>query len=585
MAALLVCAAEPVLGFFKAQQYLEVETYNPIRATKQLKAAAIVVVQKDSSAWDRLNEFEDGLHFVEQQRLRDCELPFIIIDTSIGKQEDQEERLRVYEDPYVRRISLEEVLNLQSLKDLTAYFGPPLSNEEKEMLFKDLRQTLYRHEGYINALRHRAMRAMDQIKQKSTFREEVHDLMQQAYQLLKVWCPKCDLSHRHRQLFETLASGSSDSTTHQALSDWFEGLAKLVKQSRDKETEQAIPLPDLKVLYVSDSAENRQMLKDCFEQTYDYYPIKCRCVATPEEAIEAAARCGEQWCTIVTDFRFYDTEEKRIAPRNGYHILDKLQKTHPFWQYLMLTNFPVKEYDTLPIPKKVEVFVKNQVLRPESSAFNHFARRIVSFHERAAAQQGDWPVVLQSKDDEKWRKYYRIFTKGADFKASEDEISQQACQAIKALINGKPYEIPAHGTRFSVVINKIRLKEPNHIEQEEEILKVLKDMLLVRRIYLGLFQLNLADLFPEIRRHLFNANLSFKCRVMASANALMKRAELARLDQPKSTEVSNYFTTLRLLAKVDYRFSDEYRASHLTLAETNWLAKQNDFLNHLNCPR
>jgi hypothetical protein len=585
MAALLICAAEPICGFFGKQK--QTELYNPIRLAEQLAAAKIVVVQKDSSGWDQARYFEDGLHFVEQQRLQDCKLPFVIIDTGIGKQAEQGERRRVYEDPYVRCISMADIQRAPSLERLLEHFDLSLSEEEKQMLFEDLRQTTYRHEGYINALRHRAMRVMDRSRQPSetqpSWQDELHGLMQQAYQLLKAWCPQCDLSPRHRLLLDALAKGTHASITHQALVEWFEEIAGLVEQSKNKKAEQVSPLPDIQVLYVSDMAENRSRLEERFDETYDYYHIKCRSVATHEEAIAAVASCEEQFCTVVADFRFYDAEAQRVAPRNGYHILSKLQKNYPHWQYLMLTNFPVNEFDTLPIPRQVEVFAKSEVLDPQSPAFSHFARHIVAFHERAAAQQDDWPVVLQSKDDEKWREYYRRFVKGVDFDAAESELGQQARQAIQALINGEPYEIPGHGVRFSGWVKREHAKDSGNIEQEEIILSKLRDMLLVRRIYLGLFQLNLVRLFPEYRALARTSRFSNDCKkVMTQAYCLVNADKVEAEALPHDKALSDYFTNLRLLTKVDYRISNECRASHLTLAETNWLARQHDFLQQLN---
>lgn len=562
MALILICVQDNIRGQFHGESFT---FYDHVYLFEQLQAVDLVLVQKDTKGWDISGKYENGLHFIEELRLeKGCELPFVVIEPEPQLQTELDNRVELYEDPYIRRVYFSDIEKFRSPDSLFQCFNLSISKDEKQMLFQDIRQTIYRQEGFIDELRHRVMRVFDHVVDYHNLtqekKEETERYMQQAYNQVKKWCPGQDMGPTPKQLLNEIVKSD--------IGTWFEKLSEIVQKSKYKRSESEQELVDKKVLYISDSADNREKLITRFEKTYEHYHITCTGAKSLEDALHDIGDDENKIISVVTDFRFRD-EDGRIALRNGYSIINALRKKFPDWQYLMLTNYPVKENGTLPIPKGVEIFSKSQVFNTQSRAFASLASQIISFHAEASLKEDKWPVILNSEDDKVWRDYFQKFVRSADFQERERKLGDKAKEAINNLIKGEPAEVPNHGVRLYECIQRWQKSNKNkNSEFEAWVMEKLFDMLLIRRIYIGLFQLNITNFPREMAR------VTKKAYDIVNARNDKKQKVL------DNAALSNYFTKIRLLTNINYRVDDE-RMSYITLAERRWLARNYEWLSSL----
>lgn len=566
MLSLLLCAGEVVRRFFKRQEGFV--QFDPLRHRQQLREASLIVVQKETSQWNP--EYEDGLHFTAYLRLQcKCELPIVIVEPDPALQPSKAGMQQVYEDPYIRRLFFDELPNYNSPEQLLHLFDLSLNSKEQKLLFQDLRQTLYREEGYIDEFRHRSMRVLGRMKSWDDIseRQQLIEYLNQAYDMACYWRPSLESEHSLIALKHQIEQSSNFVTYAPMIQEWFDRLCNSVKvEAVSEEPEEQ---EDINLLYISDDAENLRTLRERFQSAYSYYHICCIGVNSVESALAHFEDSNKKIIAVASDFRFRDVAG-RVALRNGYNIIRSLRAIYPECLYSFLTNYPLSAYEALPIPPEVHIFKKNQVFTPGHRAFANFARQIISHKENTPSRQDAWPEALNGKDDKAWQEWYGRFISSADFEESEKTIAQEALAVIDAILEGRPFNAPKSGTQFHKLAKKSSASASG---QQEIVLNGLQARLLTRRIYLGLFQLELSRFFPQFNRLFINSSSNDGGkRAMDLAYCALHQHNVEGGIPLSEKSLSNHFTNLRLIRKVDYRLESELRASHLTLAESRWLA-------------
>lgn len=569
MPLVLLCGGEVVRRVFERQPGFVL--FDPLRIRQQLEQAELVLAHKDTREWNP--EFEDGLHFAAVLRLQyKCELPIIIAEPDPALQPARPGMRLVYDDPFVRRLFFSKMLEYRTTGQLLGLFDLSLPAEDRKLLFQDLRQTLYREEGYLDELRHRAMRVLSRMNgwEDEPNRQQLLAYLQQAYDMARYWRPSLGPEFSPGALLERAGQAGGSAAFTPLLQEWFDGLCNAVRPAAppDEQEEQE----DACLLYISDSEENRKALEKRFAAAYAYYHIRCIGLDSLGAAMERLKAGHGNIIAVASDFRFRDAEG-RVALWNGYHIIQRLHEAFPDCLYLFLTNFPLAAYDGLPLPEKVKSFNKSHVLSAHSRAFAHLAREILFHRENALPRRDAWPEALNVKDDEAWREWYGRFVAGVDYGEAEKNLSADACRAIDAILERRPFSIPSTGTYFSKLAKRHNELAPDP-ELEEKIMSGLRDKLLVRRIYLGLFQVELLHFFPEFRRLL--TGLSSRDggkQAMALAYCALFPHKADSLYEYKEKALSNHFHNLRLSLKVDYRLKSPMRDRHITRAEQQWLSR------------
>lgn len=570
MPLVLLCGGEVVKRVFERQPGFVL--FDPLRVKQQLKQVELVLAHKETREWGP--EFEDGLHFTAVLRLQyQCELPVLIVEPDPVLQPVRPGMRLVYDDPLVRRLFFSEMHLHQTPRQLLGLFDLSLPAEDRKLLFQDLRQTLYREEGYLDELRHRAMRVLSHMNgwENAAARQKLLGYLQQAHDMARYWLPSLGPDFSPEALMERAGQPGDSAAFTPLLQEWFDGLCATVRPvAAHKEQEQQV---DACLLYISDSEESRKALEARFASAYTYYHIHCIGLDTLDSAMERLKAGQGSIIAVASDFRFRDAEG-RVALRNGYHIICRLKEAFPDCLYLFLTNFPLAAYEGLPLPEKVKIFNKSHVLSPHSRAFAYLAREILYHRENTLSHRDAWPEALNGKDDEAWRVWYGRFVDSVDYEAAENELSDKARMAIRTLLEKRPFSIPPTGTQFSKLAKKYDRLSPN-ADLEEKIMAGLHDKLLARRIYLGLFQIDLLHEFPEFSKLLtgYLSPMEQGKQAMALAFCVLFPHKAENLGVYLVKTLSNHFTNLRLSLKVDYRIKSTLRDRHITKAEYQWLVQ------------
>ncbi len=548
---------------------------------KRLKVekAEVVVVQYNTAAWNARKFFLDGLHFIEEQRLSGSQQHFVLLGyPAMGKRPKENPRNYVLEDPGVLSIEPPEVGSRKDLTELICRRNEGLMSldaPEKEDLFLDLRQTLYKREGNIDGIKHRVERLLSNAGSLQEVQAEVGQQMQQAYRRVKSWGIVEGLPAEPHTLLKDLLEKRSDA--NEKINSWFERLSSKVRSDRQQQAEDDPKNGLGNILYISQSDADKGQLRECLERQNLGQPYQVETVSNLKEGERLAQSICHQPTTVITDFRY--RSGGRIAAMNGYNILSRIRRKHPRWQYVMLTNFPVQDNEELPIPSWVEVFPKARVLHPEARAFKRFLSSLLSSHYRQRVFADDWPAAVRGKDDKAWKHHYDTFRRSNTYEAAEQAIGEEALKIIEQLLIEKRLTLPNHGHIFYQYCAKRQADDALSEEEVEEAVQgYFQSLLRVRRMYLGLFQLDLKDRLPAAYRLAFMGD--GKHSYMRYAYALAQPVQFEN-NVGDARAIANYFGRLRLHTTVDYRNKTE-RKGKISRAEEQWLRDNLSDLQRLN---
>lgn len=542
----LLIADKERIKFFKRYSITGVDF---VRIDEQLRNAQLLIIDKTSSIWDFQQpgfhyKFENGLHFIYDIRLKGYELPICILEPPANFPSDSNRWEEVYEDPLVCTISYQPNKPLVPQQILQSF--QKIDDQERQLLFNDLRQTLYRKDGYLDELWHRVSRLLNNPDKEAI--EHIKAIMKIAFKQTQEWCGRIDIGITPEECLNEIE--------YDRLKSWFEQLSTIVRSSK------AVPRPEekiqfVRVVYISDSEEQCKQLAQRFEDVQTLYPISCEAVACVEDIDES--KYSNETTTVIVNFRFRNLTEKagkkinEISTVNGYTIIHRLRKMYPQWQFIILTDFPVTENNSLPIPPDVEVFGKHRILNTGDRSFIWFALHILQYHKTASLRKDAWPKQLNNKDDSILSKYYAMLCKQDNFKEINQKINEDA---INICVNILEQHLPPHNSSISQFYNNIQL---DGYDKDQKMLDKLIDILLVRRVYLGLFQ------SCENKKEAMN--IAYESKKEAHKQKILDDAY-----------VSNYFTRIRLLTGNDYINFEMLYPDYITHAEYLWLAANKDDL-------
>jgi len=555
------------------------EDYTSEEKRLKVEKADVVVVQYNTAAWNARGFFVDGLHFIEEQRLSGSQQHFVLLDyPAVVGMPKENPRNYVLEDPGVLLYIEPPVVGAR--RDLTELVCRRneeligLDAPEKEDLFLDLRQTLYKREGNIDGIKHRVERLLNNAGNLEEVPTAVASHMQQAYRRVKSWGIVEGLPAEPHKLLKDLLANPSDA--NEKINSWFEHLSSKVRSDRQQQAEDDPKNGLGNILYISQSDADKGQLRECLERQNLGKPYRIHTVPDLQEGLHFAKSINHLPTTVITDFRY--RSGGRIAAMNGYNILSRIRRKYPRWQYVMLTNFPVQDNEELPIPSWVEVFPKGRVLQG-ARAFKRFLSSLLASHYRQRVFADDWPTEVRSQDDEAWKHHYDTFRRSDTYEAAEQAIGEEALEKIKLLLSKKEVTLPNHGyTLHQYCANRQADDSLSEEAAEEAAQRYFQGLLLARRVYLGLFQLDLNDRLPAAHR--FYPIGDRQHNYTGYAYALVRPVQFER-HAGDARAIANYLGRLRLRITVDYRNKTE-RKGKISRAEEQWLRDNLSDLRRLN---
>jgi CheY-like chemotaxis protein len=435
----VVCGSENLRNIFRRQHgFYHWQPY--ASPASQLKGIDLLIVEEKPRRGD-LDGFTDGYRFIQDLRVdAGCELPIILVLSSVQGTDSPHKDL-IAEDPFVYTMPSAKVIQHSAPKDFNKYFPPPIPKEESDLWFTDLRLTLYQDEGYIDELRHQILGLLEKLKSWEGPDEwyKVRQLISKTRRVVEEWhlnnhLPKLDI-----------ALGDSfpklrPMDLRPIIKDWYDQLHDLVR--RQPGTVALPGQPSASVLYISDEQAHQDMLKEQLGTLSSDLVLDFLFAEDLKSARqEAKALPNNHLVTVIADFRFRDKQTGKRGQRNGIMIIDQLRREYPNWQYLLLSNFPVRSYKPLMPSYPLQIFSKDDVLKKASTLLRELAAAIIAYHNQQRAQlEDEWPAALSSKEDDLWSNLYKAYITLPDFKKREMWLSEQAETLIEDMLQHKTVE-------------------------------------------------------------------------------------------------------------------------------------------------
>lgn len=552
-----VCGSENLRNIFTRQHgFCHWKPY--FSQASQLKDIDLLIVEEKPKRGD-LDGFTDGYRFIQDLRVdAGCELPIILVQSTLQGGTSPQKDL-IAQDPFVYTMAGENLIKHSSPKDFKKYFPPRIPKEESDKWFTDLRLTLYQNEGYIDELRHQILGLLEKLERWDgpDGWEKVDQLLSKTKRVLQEW----HLSHHLPELDISFAGHFRDlrpKALRPIIKDWYDQLHALVRR---KPGTAVIPgQPSAYVLYISDEHAHQEMLKEQLGTLSTDLLLEFIFAEDLKSAQqEARALPGNHPVTVIADFRFRDKQTGKRGRRNGIMIIDQLRRDYPDWQYLLLSNFPVRSYKPLMPSYPLQIFSKDDVLKNASTHLRELAAAITAYNNTKRAQLADkWPVALSSKEDEIWRKLYKDFINLSDFNEREMHLSEQATKLIAEM---RQHKSVRKAWRWSLRRPLGRtIKELEDRSKGKDItakkLSFLKERLLFRRVCIGYLA------------------ASQKERAKSTEHLTTKQVyeQIAQLTcTPGGGDVTdkNLFPNSRILPSKAY----EKDSPFITLHESRWLAR------------
>lgn len=537
-----------------------------------LEEASLLIV--DEGYHDLLDESTNGRKLIFKLRLEHSYSgPIVLISGKIQSEDDKYFK-QVFEDPLVSIIELEEFVALlkKGKEEFLGKFDPTLSKEERELLYFDLRQTLYRSGRYMYEMRHKLLRTMAELEGSPEPLVEAKKLLveheENVKQVIDTWKPTVWFNAVYvRDKFASFMDIEDISILKSEVANFFDAAENLIKNKEGAHKNEE----EVKLVYVTSDEVNTKRLNALLQEIAPN--MNCLWAATDEDAIRLI-KDHPNLTTVLSDYRFRSPNSNRIEAINGFIILERIRKIFTHQYYAFLTNIGHLPHPTPLGIGPIDYYDKNQTLSSSTAGELHRLVEQARQHKNTIRQRTlPWPEkISQSKNAKRWAAlYFEEMGNNPNVAAIEQEIGSKAASIVVGLLGGKSateLNIP------SVAGLLINLKRPSFKED-------LMPRLIMRRVILAL--LNCKGLgekkFSAEAKRFNKKTYSGKNRSFGIVYLILRGSE--NIDTLDSKIVSNFFSdNFILYTSRDYKQPDSACSQgFITTAENLWLASNMPLFN------
>lgn len=442
----------------------------------------------------------------------------------------------VLEDPLVHIRQLEELMFLlkNSKEVFLGIFDPHLSKEEQELLYFDLRQTLYRSESYLHEIRHKLLRSMDELGNGPTALEKARALLIEQKEVIKqiadTWqiMPSFSLG-AVQEKFIRFMSIEDVRTLKNQVDIYFDEIENLIKSEtgsrKDKE--------EVKIIYITQNESYANKLNDLFQEIAPN--MRCIWAATDEEAIRIMERDHHNITTVLSGYRFLQADSNKIQALNGFIIISRIRKVFPHHYYAFLTDIGHLSDPTPLGMGAIDYYNRTQTLSRSTAGELHRLIEQARQHKNTMRQKTlPWPEQMsQSQNGKKWAElYFGEMKSNLNVTAMEKEIESETNRIVAGLLGGNSAASLNIPTVAGLLLN---VKKPNFKED-------LMPRLIIRRVilallnYRGLGVKKFTDEAKRVEREKYvgkNASFAIVYLVLRGRN---------NVEDLNSKTISNFFT-------------------------------------------
>lgn len=487
---------------------------------------------------------------------------------------DNSNYTEILKDPLVKSFNYSQLLDKPSLfEQIPPVFKTDLSLEELQLLYKDLRETIYKDGGFFKEIQHIFNREISGIKHKSNNHQcqaLIEKCRKQIDQILSRWTIDNISRQEVYQHFSECFDLKSKKGVKKRINIIIQ---KLIDQLNQKDKPQT-QVQDIHLLYISNNEEAQKRLKSCLEKSNLSHRFKLFCAQNQAEA-RSILKDNELIFSVLCDFRFWQNNDKKIALRNGYHIIKALHKEHPHIYFAFLSNFDRKHvFEFLLLEKQVDFFKKNDVFQKNAYPLFQLTQKIIQQHDFTLKNRGKWPLGLTIKVDKKWRQAHdEIFLNQPNLKELYQEINQNALKMIADILQNNQQSSPPKGSCIRFV-------------KEADLLNFIKERLCIRRVIIGLLNYkNLIDKYGQFSKE--ERDRTGKYGTIRNKTPYEIIGQFLTNDKQKQIEYLDNSTirnkkfreSYRILTRQNYHINSEHLLDYITLAEYHWLQENHQRIN------
>lgn len=498
--------------------------------------------------------------------------PKLVVDAQMNSTYGQPASAQLLKSPLLRFVPLKEAYSKRN--QLEQLFDAPMQpGKDGQLLRMDLERNLFLppiiHE-FLHQFKEK-VRLLDPFL-PAPLLEELRPQLRQFLGRQFAGSPGSNNAELERQAQAYLEERLPDCADAASFIYQLERLENLIEEALSVQ-EKAPDELELAMVYIDDDGHIARRLKEILQE----YQATCY-LASGEEEAEALIREHPNVCAVLCGFRFYE-RNGRLARRQGYHILARLQAHFPELKYAFLSDrkglanaLPVELRWQWPEFRKWEVIdghrvVGNQTGQEASAGFEApgtYIRKglpaLLAFLDLAErdrrARAGRLTPRLQ-KILNSW-----LYEQHKDWLATEETaLGQQALEMLRAY--------PACGTlppSHKGINSKNR--RPNEEERQREFLR---NRLFLRRLTLGFLQM------PEDCFLLFAKNLGLVTALpIARWTAAYCFLSHGKAKEFSPENISKAFSKLGLHTRKDYNFRNP--AVQRELLPNEWIWLQNHSL-------
>lgn len=532
-----------------------------INSTLSNESACIVIEDR----FEQDNSDINGKELIFKIRLKHKSTQPIVLVYRIDRPLDDERYIEVLQDPYVHLMDFETLVTTHTTPEkLLELFQPIQSKEDIELLYTDLRQTIYRKGGYLAEIKHSLLNKINESNRDDlqTVDALIRQSCQDTIRLLTYWSVAGIRQNIIINLFSKCIGKQNIEYKKSMITDAFKNIDLILSNSEKKATGQIHE--KTKIIYISKNKNTQHKLKTLFEKHVEVFNISCINARTLEEA-RPLISANPKIAAVLSDYRFRNPESNKIDKINGYHLIKALKAEFQAPLFALLSDFEENRMIQLPGFSNISVYVKSEVFSSSHRELFRLASAIIQQSEKVLLHEGVWPKVIGTKDTEEdkiWCALHdeKLLTR-PDFEAQEQEIGDIASLITQRLIVGDTstsMSIPMVAGALS------RVRNPN--------IEHLKKRLIVRRIILGLINndnllLQYKELLTRITNHKsINPRFAVIYKLLTRDTTSKEHLTLDR------RVLSNYFSdNFRIHISKDYSKDAPGLLKSITLAEYRWL--------------
>lgn len=307
------------------------------------------------------------------------------------------------------------------------------------------------------------------------------------------------------------------------------------------------------VLYVRNQEKEGVAMEKAFAKLH----MKCKVVKDGDAALEVLKQDRHNKInTVIVHFRYWDREH-HFSTEQGYHIARKLADFANEFKLVVLTDHEnLKQClgTNMPNPGFKYPFVRHEVFA-SSKSLQQFCAHVAEMSKAVSKE-----IEKPNEFTERMQELYQQHRQSDDYISEEDMISKHAFYAVLELKIERKYD--------KTLLPKINRKITN--KKEHTNLENFREILLARRIILGLCQLSEADLKKGSFDAQRSIDLSDRWYIIYYA---LKNGKLGidRDNLPEQTELQTVINrNMRFSTTKSYKWGTA-SVSGLTVEEKKWL--------------